>query len=444
MSTRAAVLFALLLVALAACASWGRRMASAELDDDETSRGRLRLFVTGNTGGFLAPCGCESGQYGGLARRATYLRRVARGDDDLVLDLGNLVTSESFAKRHLLRASLEGLKTIGCDALVPGEGEVRLGQAFADECAAAKGPVICANLVRAADGAPVFPGFVERPLANGKVVVVVGVTEPFADVPSEWRVTSPEDAVRDVVARCRGRADAFVVAASVGDDAALALAERLSEVALVVGGRSEKGSDGLVSTRGAPAMLVGEFGAFVGRVAFDERLRVADAHRAWLDEDVPDDPDAASLVARYKAGISQEGGDFATRILATLREQRFAGSASCAECHAAETATWRASGHAHAMRTLVEKASQRNPECVGCHLVDVTPPPTDVDALGVGCEACHGGASRHVDLARSGAPSAKALAPATRAACLRCHSPPNDTHFEFDAKWPKIAHGRAH
>src|SRR5262245_31727235 len=121
MPARRAAAAAIVFVALVACASWGRRNASSELADAAPPRGP-RVFATGLMSGFVAPCGCERGQYGGLARRATYLRRVARGADDLRVDLGNLVTDASPAKRPLVAAALEGLAATGYDALVPGEG----------------------------------------------------------------------------------------------------------------------------------------------------------------------------------------------------------------------------------------------------------------------------------------------------------------------------------
>jgi hypothetical protein len=98
------------------------------------------------------------------------------------------------------------------------------------------------------------------------------------------------------------------------------------------------------------------------------------------------------------------------------------------------------------MRTLAEKQASRDPQCVPCHLQDVPHDPAAplvTESLGIGCEACHGGAAHHVDLARRGSAAAavRALAPATREACLRCHVPPNDVRFDFGAYWPKIAHG---
>jgi 2',3'-cyclic-nucleotide 2'-phosphodiesterase (5'-nucleotidase family) len=445
--------------ALAACAGIHRRAASEDLAAAVAGPADAppRAYFTGDTAGLLSPCGCEFGQYGGLARRATYLRRIRR-PGDLAVDLGNLVVGDGPTQQVVLSYSLDGLTALGYDAFVPGEGEVRMGAFFEDAVRGRAAPrVVCANLLRADDGAAVFEPWMVHPLADGRTVAVVGVVEPFAGVPSRYRVAPVEDAVHDAMKRLHGKADVVVVAGALRDEATLALASKCPDAALVVGGWATFGSDKVMKTSGAPAMLVGQFAEFVGRVDFDASMHVRDAHLAWLDDGVPDDPDAAGLVARYKAEISQQGGEFKLRLVASLREQSYVGSAACAECHEAEAATWTASRHSHAMRTLVAKKSERDPQCIVCHLADVptlltdeapsvrdrlpTPP---TDSLGVGCEACHGGGARHVEFAQRGktADAVAALANAGRAACLRCHIPPNATRFDFERDWPKIAHGR--
>ncbi len=431
---------------LAACVSWWRPPASDELASGRAAGAdrSLRLFLTGEMAGFLAPCGCEAGQYGGLARRGAYLRAVRR-PGDLTIDLGNLAASDDATRLLTLGAALEGLRALDYDAFVPSEGEVLLGKDFEDEARRRPGlRVICANLLRA-DGTLVFEPWFVHTIPDGRRVAVVGVIEPFADVPEGYAVAPIEESLRAAMVALESAADAVVVAGGLRTDTTQTLAAKFPEAALVAGGWPTVGSKRIVETAGAPAMLVGEFGWYVGRVDFDDSLRVADSWQSWIDERLPDDPVLAGVVARYKASASQEGAGFAAKLLTSLREQGFAGSAACAECHAAEFEVWKASGHAHAMQTLVHKGSERDPSCIACHLQDVHVDPVvtaDPLTFGLGCEGCHGGAARHADLARRGSSDAKsALAPATREACLRCHSPPNDTHFDFGHHWPKIAHG---
>ena len=447
---RAAALAVLVLgMTLGACAS-GHHRASLDLSDPlpTVDERPLRLFLTGATGGSLRPCGCESGQWGGLARRATYLR-AARREGDLTLDLGNLVPSGAPSHEFTLETALAGLETIGYDAILPGDSELLVGQEFED--ALARHPklrAICANLWRADGNTRVYEPWLLHRTADGRTVAVVGVIEPFRDLPPQYRIAPVADAVREALAELHGQADAVFVAGALREDDALALAAEFPQATLVIGGWTSQSTGRIVATAGAPAILVGDYAWYVGRVDFDPVLKVANSWQAWLDEALPDDPDAAGLVARHDAAVSQQGGAFAQKLVLALRERGFVGSQACAECHEKETDAWRASRHSHAMRTLVGKGSQRIPECISCHLMDVPHDPAaalDPDVLGLGCETCHGGAARHVELARSGSASAaaQALAPASREACVRCHSPPNDTHFDFDRFWPKIAHGKA-
>ena len=109
----AALVVLVLCTTLSACASRYHR-ASLDLDAPLPSAAErpLRLFLTGATGGSLRPCGCESGQWGGLARRATYLRATRR-DGDLTLDLGNLVPKDAPSHSFTLETALAGLEDIG-------------------------------------------------------------------------------------------------------------------------------------------------------------------------------------------------------------------------------------------------------------------------------------------------------------------------------------------
>lgn len=445
----AALAVAVLCASLGACATRYHR-ASLDLDTPPppAEERPLRLFLTGATGGSLRPCGCESGQWGGLARRATYLR-AARREGDLTLDLGNLVPSDAPSHAITLDTALAGLETIGYDAILPGDSELLVGEAF--EEALARHPrlrAICANLHRGDGGGRVYEPWLLHRTADGRTVAVIGVIEPFSDLPPRYRITPVGEAVREALGELRGRADAVFIAGALREDDAIALAKEFPEATLVIGGWTSESTGRVVPTSGAPAMLVGDFAWYVGRVDFDPVLKVANSWQAWLDPAVPDDPDAAGLVARHDAAVSEEGGAFAEKLVVALRERGFVGSSACAECHRPEMDAWHASGHSHAMKTLVSKGSQRIPKCISCHLGDVPEDPAaplDPDVLGLGCETCHGGGARHVELARAGQNTASkgALAPATREACLRCHFPPNDTHFDFDEHWPKIAHGKS-
>jgi hypothetical protein len=176
-----------------------------------------------------------------------------------------------------------------------------------------------------------------------------------------------------------------------------------------------------------------------------------------LDEAVPDDPAALKITvaareaftraqrAAVGAGGSPGPGsvDPLERQRAVLaRQSRFAGSESCASCHEREYAIWKASGHAHAFRTLEEKGQHLDQSCTQCHTVgqgfpggfrnaSLTPRLADVQ-----CESCHTAGKGH--LTEPGRPYGQV---ATPAACLTCHTKENSPEFDFARYWEKIKHG---
>jgi hypothetical protein len=96
-------------------------------------------------------------------------------------------------------------------------------------------------------------------------------------------------------------------------------------------------------------------------------------------------------------------------------QARFVGSERCAGCHEHAYKVWEDSHHAHAFKTLVDKAKnpsnrQYDPECVVCHTVGFRHPTGyfdppqggdlekhNVKLQNVGCESCHGPGSAHSD-----------------------------------------------
>jgi hypothetical protein len=107
----------------------------------------------------------------------------------------------------------------------------------------------------------------------------------------------------------------------------------------------------------------------------------------------------------------------------------FTGSLSCKSCHEPAYDQWSKTGHAHALDALKKVGSDRDPECVICHVIGMeyeggyvaearTP-----HLAGVGCENCHGPGSAHV--LSSGA----AATTPPKTACVKCHTPEQSSGF---------------
>jgi hypothetical protein len=143
----------------------------------------------------------------------------------------------------------------------------------------------------------------------------------------------------------------------------------------------------------------------------------------------------------------------------------YVGSDACKKCHEHAYQVWKNSPHSHAYKTLVNanrpSNRQYDPECIVCHTVgfgintgyvNETKTPKLKD---VGCESCHGPASRHVANTRNKEwhkrinpwkyQPANVRKVAIDQMCQKCHDIDNDVtwiHGGFEKKWgpKKIEH----
>src|SRR5256886_9812730 len=102
----------ILLLALAAAGAWWALVPGPAATD----RRQVVVVVSGDTAGWIVPCGCTSNQSGGLLRRATYVA-TERGRSDVVLvDAGGAPGGTSAYHRLKFEAVLRGERAMGLDA----------------------------------------------------------------------------------------------------------------------------------------------------------------------------------------------------------------------------------------------------------------------------------------------------------------------------------------
>lgn len=157
-----------------------------------------------------------------------------------------------------------------------------------------------------------------------------------------------------------------------------------------------------------------------------------------LGPEKADDPHATAVYKSYLQRVADE--NLLDVLPRTQGPVKYAGSKSCASCHAQIYEDWKGTSHAHAYATLQSTGNDRDPECVGCHVVGLgdtsgfkslkmTP-----KVANVGCESCHGPGSKH-----NRGPYAP-YGGAGEQACLPCHTLENSPGFSFKEYWPKIKH----
>src|SRR5204863_9113033 len=88
----------------------------------------LTFVLSGDTAGFIVPCGCTTKQFGGLPRRATYLKEALNkfGPRLIYLDAGGSVQHGTAYDELKLEYILRGVNKMHLSAHNLGAGEMSL------------------------------------------------------------------------------------------------------------------------------------------------------------------------------------------------------------------------------------------------------------------------------------------------------------------------------
>jgi hypothetical protein len=322
---------------------------------------------------------------------------------------------------------------------------------------------ISADLVPG-DGLPwtVTP-FVDHVVANGTKVRVVGLTMALPDGPGEdsgtFRLRPPAEAWS--LAMRELPADALRVAIAHGSMPAVRELAKLDPRPDLIVAANDAHAEPLREPEladGVPIVHPGTRGRFLLDVTL---TRIDGDPRIVRHEAIPlqgsrtakgalEDPATRELVLQHRFEAKEDGvlEKLADR-LPTPTGAGYVGSASCMGCHLEAWESWQASKHHSAWETLVQaEATGRYawpvthyPDCVECHTVGygeqtgfVNPERTP-ELRGVGCEECHGPASRHVS-----DPETNALGDVLVTKCTQCHDFEQSPDFDYHERWQRIEH----
>lgn len=392
-------------------------------------------------------------------------------------DAGDFTADPGVPGERQTDTLIEAMNRLGYQVAALGQRELGLGwEAFAARRSKAKFPFVSANMVWQDTGQPVVDPFlvVKTPLRTGAMAkeVRIAFTGVVAHNPAFlWPgpdgrkivTIEPIEAAAQLVPRMREKADLVVVLSSIDVEKSRALARRVKQADLVLGGFGPAQSraddfpeDSLFGTTRIQA--IGDQGKNLGevRLFFKEKGALARVQRAIvpLTHDWPDDAGLARLMTETRESINdyhraqaQAANPFASAgqaaapsVQAGVPAATYTGSERCQACHDGEFTTWSQSAHAHAFQILVTNKQDFNPRCVGCHVVGYGRPGGFVNALStprlthVGCEACHGPSSRHPEEVGAG------YGATTTEACRTCHTPENSPDFNPSVYIPKVRH----
>lgn len=414
--------------------------------DAPRSEGPLRIVVSGDTAGWIMPCGCASGQLGGLLRRGTYVSGLRATGEVILLDAGGAPGGTSPYQRVRFEAILEGEVTMGVDAHNLGGPEAALGADTLRRAAERTGIAFVSANLRDSGGRLVADPVrvVER---GGRRVAVIGVLSR-AYATAGVQIDDPVGAVLTTVGRIDAEYDALVILAYLPEEELAAFARAVPEADLVVGGPT---GQNMVPRRVGPSLLASATNKGKFLVEFDVPAPGSDG--SWRGRMVEmaathdDDPAQAANVEAYLGRLAQRDFPAGETGFATFVGTRdstgyaVAGTETCRACHLGECGGWDETGHASAWDTVKTRGHHVDPYCQQCHTTGYGMPDGFLSVRGspdrrdVGCESCHGPSAAHADDPQT--PTAFEAADQ----CVRCHDRENSPMFDYATYWPRIAHG---
>lgn len=391
------------------------------------------LVLMGDTDGYLSPCGCTKPMTGGIRRRATAVRNLVSGRQATVLENGGLAHGTGRQDHLKAEALAEALRHMGVTAANLTPRETALGSGLVQSIQNLAGSLFVQANLRESPANPI-PAFLE----SGPFLVGGASSGHRVIARSLGEASDSNDiAARRLVAEADLAGKAAVLMLHDGRIEAERLARAFPKLRLIQ--FRSTGRPLATPVRIGETWLAspGEKGKFVLRLLYENGEFKAYSP-VELGPEYGDDDTVSRVYRRYLAKVDQED------LLGKLPREpgpKFAGSAVCFPCHTEAAQVWKASEHAHALRTLISDDHGRDPDCVGCHVVGLdfktgfqsvkkTP-----QLANVGCESCHGAGARHVStkgkvkLGRVGSSS-----------CSPCHVPEHSPGFTFADYWKQIAH----
>ena len=416
------IVFVLLAVAAAAGADTSSRAART-----------VTILYTGDTRGWVEPCGCSQGVLGGLPRRATLLKRLrAQNPKALIVDAGALLGESS----DELKAPLivEQLAAMGYCAANLGPADARWRDQLSALMRKNNLPGVSLEY---ADGAAIRRQRIlvvngpSTSLRTGLRVGVIGV--------ARFPTRKQGQELRHVLGYLRRSCDLVVLLSAGSADDNLRLAKRFGGMDVIIGVVPGKKPQLLRCGKVLLAPVTPE-GGHVGRLVVRLGSRtVADATYDLhpLNDRIPDDTATLQAVQAYYDRVAKEllsvRGSAMVKAGYTL-------ASSCNFCHPRIYRKWKSVAHSRAVETLKKKGRDRAPDCLQCHSEyyrrTKQAPVEAYQRAGVECASCHGEGfvlilrpSKKLDAAKPG-----------EKVCRGCHTPQRSPRFNFAKYKAKIKH----
>ena len=448
---------------------WSRgRNADEVADRGRTVSGRggsLIIAYTGDTDGYLEPCGCTQPAMGGVTRRGTALddlRRTRPSMPLLVVETGNALKQSDDLDNPMNRWVVEALDALGTDAVNTTASDwKRLNRL--SESGRLRGNVrtvfIASTIQSLPKGSfPVKPYLVQQLQApDGREAVRVGILAVSPDMNDETggaKTMSAEESIRRYLPEVDAQSDLVVLLTRGRSEELPEWARKFPGIDLIINGNST--GEGREFPMVGNTVIVESAHAGIAVGMLEVEWDAAGHVRKFKNQLVPlppmmqESPRLLSIVEdAHKEAVAFEEEE-ARKSPVPSQPTVFAGPEACRPCHEKAFKVWQGSAHAHAIESLKKGGNQYSRDCVSCHVtgfdmdrgfVNVIRTP---DLAKIQCEACHGISTDHVTDPLHKHPGLGVFQmnrfKVKETSCMRCHTLDRSPNFSFATYWKKIEH----
>jgi hypothetical protein len=404
-------------------------------DKKPADENTVTIFLTGNILGQLKPCGCASGQLGGLSRRAAIFHEVPQ-EERLVVDTGNFIADQTEQNIIKFGFVVQALDMLGYDVVTLTEDDVEIAR----DMGLLEGNSFDV-ISYSAETLPEVPPSRKRQLKLGEHTLTVTIATVNADSDQLDSFGEFFDEESDgpglnilIINDCDEEIVESVAAADVVDVLICPAFADEPEI--------------LDEERKKPLVLsVGQLGKYIGkltvRLGESQGLRL-DFTKIPVKEKIKPDVGLVQLYKDYQLMVKEENLLEKVNKVMLPDGLEYLGSDNCVFCHKYEYEKWSTKRHARAYQTLVDVGSEHDPECIVCHVVGLeyeTGFASEKSSEGlrnVGCEVCHGPGSKHMAVVLKGKETGISKPQST---CLDCHTSEHSNYEGHEDEYlEKIVH----
>lgn len=338
------------------------------------------LFYTANRQGEIDPCGCQTGQIGGLDRMAQFILDFKPKSDTLFLDSGDsffaFKTLNSQTKgQDLEKARLiaKAYQEMALTVFAPGEKDFAGGIPFLRELASISGALFVSSNLVDSKNQPLFERtqIIKRGGIRFGLFALAG-PEAFKRVPGVG-VLDPIKTARQLVAELRKKSDVIVLLSHLG----LAADRRLKKFGIdyIFGSHS---LDSLAEPEKLGNLHIFQAyieGQQIGVLSLDKFGKLKKHGLYDLDEKYVKENQVSRDMKRFRDG---------KRVITSKKNRSkkkkekppgfVAHAYHCRSCHSAQYDFWEKTKHASAYLVLYARNQHFDPECISCHSIGFEEP----------------------------------------------------------------------